>query len=109
MLKHPTMHKPLPFLIVSLFSLVSYSQKTDTLYLFYKPDKYGISVQDKQKLDSFLLRGWDKISINGYTDETDDAEHNIDLSRKRSAEVYQYFINKNADSNALSEQYFGES
>jgi len=103
------MLKPAHLLVAVFCALVSHSQKTDTLLLFYKPDKYSISVQDKQKLDSFLLRGWDRISINGYTDETDDEEHNIDLSRKRSGEVYLYFINKNLDSNTLAEKYFGES
>src|SRR5258705_11454786 len=103
------MLKPLHLLVAVFCALVSHSQKTDTLLLFYKPDKYGISEQDKQKLDSFIPRGWNRISINGYTDETDDTEHNIDLSRKRSREVYLYFINKKLDSNSLTEKYFCES
>lgn len=108
------MLKPLHLLIAALCALVSYSQKTDTLVLLYKPDQFSISEQDKQRLDSFLLRTWDRISINGYTDETDGEEHNLELSKKRSGEVYEYFMAKSIAGNpiaigTLSSQYFGES
>jgi hypothetical protein len=102
------MHKPLHLFTASLFVLFTQAQKTDTLLLFYKTDQFKISKQDKQKLDSFILRGWDRIAINGHTDEIDDDEYNIELSGKRSGEVYRYFLEKKIDSNYLSSQYFGE-
>ncbi len=109
MLKPRTMLRSLHLFIASLCVLVSFSQKSDTLFLYYKPDKFNISEGDRQRLDSFLSKGWDKISINGYTDETDDEEHNIDLSEKRSGEVYRYVVSKKIDSSIVSNQYFGES
>ena len=102
------MFKPLQLLAAILCVLVSYGQKTDTLLLFYKTDQYSISKPDKQKLDSFILRNWDRIAINGHTDEIDDDEYNLELSGKRSGEVYRYFLGKNMDSSNLSSQYFGE-
>lgn len=103
------MLKPLHLLAAVFCALISYSQKTDTLTLFYKPDQYTISKQDKEKLDSFMLRGWDRLSINGYTDETEGEEYNLKLSKKRSGEVYWYLMTKNIPVNAISTQYFGEA
>jgi hypothetical protein len=109
MLKPKTMHKPLLLLIVTCCAQLSYSQKTDTLILFYKSDESGISKADRLRLDSFLVRGWDKVSINGYTDETDSEEYNLELSKKRSGKVYEYLLTKNWPANTVSSQYFGES
>ncbi|MGQ0737731.1 MAG: OmpA family protein [Bacteroidota bacterium] len=103
------MHKPLHLLAALCCTLASYAQKTDTLVLFYKPDQYSLSKPDQQKLDSFLLRNWDRIVINGYTDETESDEYNIELSKKRSGEVHKYFLQKNYPLNYMSSQSFGES
>jgi len=103
------MHKPLHLLAAVCCALVSYCQKTDTLVLLYKTDQFTISKLDKQKLDSFLLKGWDRLSINGYTDETDEEEYNLELSKKRSGEVYQYFMGKNVPAFAVNSQFFGEA
>ena len=103
------MYKPIPLLGAILCALLSYSQKTDTLIIHYPPDQFVISKQDKQRLDSFLLKTWDRISINGYTDETEGEEYNLELSKRRSGEVYRYFTNKNIAAGILSSQYFGES
>ena len=81
------MHK-LPLLVIaSLCALVSNSQKTDTLSIFYNTDQYKLSKPDKQRLDSFITRGWDKIIINGFTDEVDGDEYNLDLSERRALAV----------------------
>jgi hypothetical protein len=103
------MHKLILLLGAFLCAGLSYSQKTDSLVIFYKTDQYSISKDDKQKLDSFLAKGWDKIEIKGYTDEMDDDAYNMDLSRKRSNEVYQYFRKKNIGENILAAGYFGET
>ena len=103
------MYKPLHLLIISFCALFSHGQKTDTLVLFYKTDQFNISKPDKQRLDSFIQRGWDRIIINGYTDETDEEEYNLGLSKKRSGEVYQYFMTKRIESISIYSQYFGES
>ncbi len=104
------MLKPLQLLGACLIcAMISYSQKTDTLFIFYKTDKYQISNEDKIRLDNFLLQGWDRLSISGYTDYKDDEEYNIDLSKRRSGEVYKYCVAKNIPSTALSSQFFGET
>lgn len=102
------MHKPLHLLAAVCCALVSYGQKTDTLVIFYKSDQYTISKQEKQKLDSFLLGDWDRLSICGYTDETDDEDYNLELSKRRSGEVYQYFMDKKIGA-AITSQFVGES
>lgn len=103
------MHKPIHLLVASCCALVSYAQKTDSLVIHYKPDHFTISKPDELRLDSFLLQGWDRIFINGYTDETEGEEYNLDLSKKRSGEVYDYFKAKNIATITFSSQYFGES
>ena len=103
------MHKPTLLGAILLCALLSHAQKTDTLALFYKPDQFSISKIEKQKLDSFLVKGWDRIMIKGYTDETDEEGYNLELSKKRSGEVYEYFRKKNVNANAMTSQFFGES
>lgn len=103
------MHKPFHLLAAVCCALASYAQQKDTLVLFYKPDQYVISKVEKQKLDSFLLHNWDRLSINGYTDETDDEEHNLELSKRRSGEVCEYLINRNIPAAVITSQFFGES
>ncbi len=103
------MHKPIHLLAAVCCAMTSLAQQTDTLVIFYKTDKYQLTKQDKQKLDSFLLRGWDRLWINGYTDETDEIDYNLELSEKRSGEVYAYCLSKDVPSTAVHSQFFGES
>ncbi|HEV7779707.1 MAG TPA: OmpA family protein [Chitinophagaceae bacterium] len=103
------MHKLILFSGAFLCAQLSIAQKTDTLTILYKTGQYSISKQDKQKLDSFLRLGWDKLSINGYTDETDEEGYNLELSKRRSGEVYKYFLAKNITDNTINPHYFGES
>src|SRR5262249_49299213 len=44
-----------------------------------------------------------------HTDETDEEEYNLQLSGKRSAAVYKYFMSKNIQSGIVSSKFFGES
>jgi hypothetical protein len=104
-----TMTKPLLFWSAILCALVSDAQKVDTLVFFYKSDQYALTLPNRQQLDSFLRQGWDRISINGFTDETDAEDYNMELSKKRSGEVYQYLLNRKFPVNTLAMQYFGET
>jgi|GEM_PF-2648394 len=103
------MHKPLHLLAGCLSACICFAQKSDTLILLYKPDQFVLSRQDQQKLDSFVQNGWDRIFINGYTDETETEDYNLELSKKRSAGVVDYFTTKGIDGNIVSSKYFGES
>lgn len=102
--------KPLQLLpIILLFTSFIYGQKTDTLRIFYKSDEYMITKQDKQRLDSFLKRNWDRISINGFTDEMDTEDYNLELSKKRSQQIYQYLLGYKIDPAILFSGFFGEA
>jgi OmpA family len=102
--------KPLHLLpAIFLFTTFIYGQKTDTLRIFYKSDEYTITKQDKQRLDSFLKMNWDRISINGFTDEMDTEDHNLELSKKRSQEVYQFFLGNKIDRGIIFSGFFGET
>jgi hypothetical protein len=103
------MTRPTFLLAVLLSAVFCYGQKTDTLVLFYKSDQFNFSKADKQRLDSFIVQGWDRITINGYTDETDGEDYNLELSKKRSRKVYEFFTAKSIPENTISYQYFGES
>ncbi|MBL7749599.1 MAG: OmpA family protein [Chitinophagaceae bacterium] len=103
------MLKPLHLLAACCCALVSHAQRTDTLALFYHPDHFTLTKPAQQKLDSFLHQGWDRIDIFGYTDETEGEEYNLELSKKRSGEVYKYLLSKNIPAAAVSSRYFGES
>src|SRR6185436_528056 len=94
---------------IFLFSTLTYSQKTDTLRVFYKSDEYTITKQDKQRIDSFLKMNWDRITITGFTDETDSEDYNLDLSKKRSQQVYQYVLGNKVDPAILFSSFFGEA
>src|SRR6185503_2211271 len=102
--------KPLHLLTaILLFSTFIYGQKTDTLRVYFNSDGYVISKQDKLRLDNFLAMNWDRITINGFTDETDSEDYNLELSKKRSQQVYQYFLAKNVDRRIISNNFFGEA
>jgi len=102
--------KPLHLLpAILLFSTLTYGQKTDTLRVYFNTDEYMISKQDKQRLDNFLKMNWDRITINGFTDETDSEDYNLELSKKRSLQVYQYFLARNVDRGIISHGFFGEA
>lgn len=68
-----------------------------------------ITKQDKQRLDSFLKMNWDRISINGFTDETDSEDYNLELSKKRSQQVYQFFMGSKVDRGIIFPGFFGEA
>lgn len=101
--------KPLPLLTALVLSCTAYSQQTDTIRFFYKTGQYTLSKQDYTLIDSFLQHSWDRIYINGFTDEVDDTAFNLQLSEKRATEVFRYCIQKKTDSNRLAFRYFGES
>jgi len=103
------MTKPTLLLAVSFFYLISNGQQSDTLVLFYKPGKFHLSRSDQQMLDNFMLRKWDKISITGHTDDTEDDEFNLELSRKRAEPVYQYCLARDSSKGIVSFRYFGEA
>ena len=56
-----------------------------------------------------MLRKWDKIAITGYTDDTEDEEYNLELSKKRAEPVYQYCLVRDSSKGSVSFRYYGEA
>jgi len=103
------MHRLTLLLLLGFAVNSSCAQQTDTLTVFYSPDEYRLSKADKGGLDAFLRQGWDRLSIRSYTDETDDDDYNLELSRRRAEGVYRYCLSRNMAAAAIAMQYFGES
>jgi hypothetical protein len=97
------------FVALSFFSSITFAQTTDTLNVYYKTDQSVLSPADRQSIDKFLLSNWDKIAIRSYADVTDEEEYNLDLSKKRATEVYNYLLVKKIPSAKISMDYYGES
>jgi hypothetical protein len=102
------MHKPAFALLACFYITTTTAQKTDSIIIYYKSDQFTLSKDYRDIADLFLVQNWDKLSINSYTDETDEDEYNDQLSRNRATEVYNYLLSKKIKSNAISMQYFGE-
>jgi hypothetical protein len=96
-------------LLALLGVAICYAQKTDTLRLFYQSDEFIISKKDKLRIDNFLSQGWDKLAIKSYTDDEDEDEYNVELSKKRAGGVYNYFMAKNMAANLVSREHYGEN
>lgn len=102
------MRHPLCLLLLLGAATIAVAQKPDTLCIFYKTDQFTLSKNDQQLLDSFTQKKWDHIVINGYTDNEDDAEYNMELSAKRSGVIYDYLVTKKFPGSGISSRYFGE-
>ena len=103
------MHR-LSLLLLTCFCMsISKAQQTDTVTVFYNPDQHQLSKEAKAQLDGFLKQGWDRLSIQGFTDETDADEYNMELSKKRAEGVYRYFLHRNMAATNMNLQFFGES
>jgi hypothetical protein len=103
------MHRPHLLLAALCCAVNSFAQQSDTLLIHYKPDQYHISKPAKLLLDSFIQKGWDRLFIRGFTDETEGEEYNLALSKKRSGEVSNYFLDKKIPETAIVSQHFGEA
>ena len=79
------------------------------LFCFTTPTSSPSQKTEKLRLENFLKQNWDRLLIKSYTDETEAEDYNMELSKKRSAEVYNYFASKNVPAYALSIQFFGET
>jgi hypothetical protein len=61
------MHRPTFLLMASICLSVCHAGQTDTLTLFYGPSAYGLSAASGSRLDAFLQKGWDRLTIRSYT------------------------------------------
>lgn len=80
--------------------------------VFFEHDSYELNKESLVELDKvarFIEKNDVKMEIGGYTDNTGTAAYNLDLSRKRAKEVYDYLIKvKNIPQNDLSFHGYGQ-
>lgn len=75
--------------------------------------EFGKSTLDKNscnyldKIVTLMKKGSIKMQINGHTDNIGTDDFNMKLSQKRAKAVYDYLINKGAETSRLSYLYFG--
>ena len=103
------MLKPTILLAVTLLSIGSHAQTSDTVFIYYASDKFELSQADKLKLDSFMQKQWDRIVINSHTDDAESDQYNLQLSKKRAERIYRYCVEKRRDTSGLLFHYYGES
>ena len=85
--------------ILYLTLIFAYSQQsTDTLRIFFDIDKSTIEGHNAKLLNKLILnKDIVFISIYGYTDFLGNMAYNQHLSEKRSANVFNYLLNKGID------------
>lgn len=78
--------------------------------IYFKFNEYKLTNNQKQALDkiaAFLLKNTnDKIEIGGHTDNIASKEFNVDLSQKRSKEVFEYLRKKGIPENRMRKQAY---
>jgi outer membrane protein OmpA-like peptidoglycan-associated protein len=94
---------------------VLFTQQIDTLTLpeiLFEIDSFTINPEFINVLDSFcnsiLISNFESIQINGFTDNTGNEKHNIELSINRAKSIFDYLVLvKQIDNQKLSFNGFG--
>lgn len=93
-------------IIIVLFTNNSWSQKIDTICLYYKINESSIQQKNYHRLDSIIkfLGKFNsiKIAIYGFADESGTDQYNFDLSKVRANTIKTYIINKGISPNIIS-------
>ena len=83
-------------LILGLVLLVTsvFAQKSDTMYVHFKPNSSTIESQEIQGVENYLKKlNWENVAsiqINGYADTTGNRESNVTLSESRKIVIINY-------------------
>lgn len=88
-------------------------QKPIPVNIYYDFDKYTLTKEAKNTIDSTLLIVLQeipniKVEISSHTDSKGDDEYNKELSQKRAESVVKYLIKKGIDRNRLIAKGYGE-
>jgi len=86
-----------------------YCQQTDSLVLYYPVNEFALSKTQQAALDQFLQKQWDRIAINGFTDNTDEEDYNMALSKRRAATVQAFCVQRKVPDSIILTRYFGEA
>lgn len=95
--------KPLFIFAILFVTHFSYSQKLDTIKIYFDIDKHDITQEHIVILDD-LLQNKDArdIEIYGFTDFLGNHEYNKTLSEKRCSNIKDYLITKGVEQNKIS-------
>lgn len=82
------------------------------VYINFDTDKASLQASGKEAVDEIakLLQqesGW-KLSVNGYTDNTGSADHNLELSQARAKSVVDALVSKGITADRLTAKGFGQ-
>lgn len=88
-------------------------QKPIPVNIYYDFDKYNLTKQAKNTIDSTLLIVLEEIpnvlvELSSHTDSKGEDEYNKELSQKRAESVVDYLIKKGIDKNRLIAKGYGE-
>lgn len=90
--------------------------KDETIVLnniFFDTDDFTLKPESKPTLDSIVKMMTNNssltIEISGHTDSSGSIMHNIELSHKRAASVYQYLLNRNISQSRITYKGYGDT
>lgn len=79
----------------------------------FATNSYELNDDDKFILDEFVdflkTNPTVRIAIHGHTDNVGDPEENLELSKNRAKEVYDYLVSKGISADRLTHDGFGET
>ncbi|MBK0382563.1 PD40 domain-containing protein [Pedobacter sp. SD-b] len=102
-----------PILLQVPLQKIAIGKKVILKNIFFDTDKYNLKPESKTELEKIIdfLKENPKVSIelSGYTDNTGDDAHNLELSKNRAKAVYKYLISNQISADRLSYKGYGKS
>ena len=99
--------------LVSLDEMKKMHTRVRINNLFFDFDKYELKSESRPELDRLAAilekEPQAQVEIDGYTDNVGTEAYNIELSRRRAEQVYQYLIGRGLDKARLTAKGFGTS
>jgi hypothetical protein len=99
------------FSAVLFFNISAYSQKQDTINIYFNANQYELTAYHRVELKALLDRFSEVfyISIAGYADKSGSKKYNLELSRKRAVSVKNYLFTIGLDTLIRNFNYYGDS
>jgi hypothetical protein len=98
--------------ILTLTTLHSFGQKQINKMVFFAPNQFAVSTDNKLLLDSLVTKIKDKeyqITLVGHADSIGSEKLNLKLSKKRTISVATYLNLKGCDKMKITNKYLGEA
>lgn len=97
--------------ILTFLTLTVFGQNPIKKIIYFGAGKSSLSVLNKQQLDSIVDKIKDKsfqVILTGHADTTGNEQVNLEISKKRTLSVSNYFISKGIDKTLIENKYLGE-